>query len=413
MIAEIITIGDELLIGQVVNTNAAFIAGKLTEIGVAVRHMTTVSDEMDQMLDAFRQSWSRADLVIVTGGLGPTHDDITKKGICEFFGTKLVSNDEVRKNVERLVAARNARWTNASEEQTMFPEGAVVLLNRLGSAAGILFERDQKMFIALPGVPYEMISIIDEEAIPLLRTRLKGPALRQLTLRTTGIAESKLAEKLGDIDQLLLGARLAFLPSPTGVRLRITVSDTDPVAAEKRLHDVEKRIRSIAAEYIFGSGTEELEEVLGNLLIRKKLTLAVAESCTGGLIGDRLTDVSGSSFYLKEDIVAYSNEAKIRLLGIRPDLIKEHGAVSREVAEAMAEGVRRGAGTDIGISTTGIAGPTGGNVAKPVGLVWIGYSDSAETTAIRFQYGSDRRRVKERAATAAMELVRRKLLKRG
>ena len=233
MNAEIITIGDELLIGQVINTNAAYIAERLTEIGIPVIRMVTVGDDLATMLESFRAAWERAEVVIVTGGLGPTHDDVTKTAVCEFFGTTLEANEEVRKNVERLVAARNAKWTNASEEQTMFPAGARVLLNRLGSAAGILFERGNRMMIALPGVPYEMKGIVDEEAIPYLRTKIRGPAFRQLTLRTTGIAESRLAERLGDLEQLLQGARLAFLPSPAGVRLRITVVDPDPVRANK------------------------------------------------------------------------------------------------------------------------------------------------------------------------------------
>jgi len=413
MNAEIITIGDELLIGQVVNTNASTIASRLADLGIAVTRMVTIGDEPGPILGAFTEAWSRADLIIVTGGLGPTHDDVTKNAVCDFFGTTLVSNQEVRRNVERLVAARNARWTNASEEQTMFPEGAEVLLNRLGSAAGILFRRDGRTFIVLPGVPYEMTGILDEEVLPLLRTNRTGPQLRQVTLRTTGISESVLAEKLGDLEALLGGARLAFLPAPAGVRLRITVFDEDPVTAEKHLHDVETQIREKAGMHVYGTGSQELEEVVGNLLRRKKLTVAVAESCTGGLIADLLTDVSGSSEYFREGIVAYSNGTKIRRLGVPEELIRLHGAVSREVAEAMASGIRSMAGTDLGVSVTGIAGPTGGSASKPVGLVWIGYSNSAGTTALRFQFGSDRRRIKERAASAALELVRRKVMKAG
>ncbi len=411
MKAEIITIGDELLIGQVVNTNQAYIAEKFTEIGISVERMVTVSDDLDPILDAFREAWNRVDVVAVTGGLGPTHDDITKKAVCQFFGTSLVSRQEVRENIERLLQARNLPWSPASEEQTMFPASATVMLNRLGSAAGILFEKEGKYLIALPGVPYEMTAIVSEEFIPWLTKRLHGPVLRQVTLRTTGISESKLSGLLGDLDALLQGARLAFLPSPAGVRLRATVLDTDAIVAEERLKAVESRIREKAARYIFGSSTNQLEEIVGNLLTEKGLTISVAESCTGGLIADYLTDVSGSSGYFDRSVVAYSNKSKAELLGVPAELIAAYGAVSREVAEAMARGIRAASGTSIGLSTTGIAGPTGAAAEKPVGLVWIGYADEHLSLAVKLNLGNDRRRVKERAATAALDLVRRKLMK--
>ena len=411
MKAEIITIGDELLIGQVINTNQAYIAEKLTGIGISVDRMLTVSDDLEPILGAFREAWSRADVVVVTGGLGPTHDDITKKAVCDFFGTTLVSNKEVRLNIERLLQARNTPWNAASEEQTMFPESGTVMLNRLGSAAGILFEKDEKYFIALPGVPYEMTAIVSEEFIPWLMKRIKGPAIRQLTLRTTGISESNLAGLLGDLDALLQGARLAFLPSPSGVRLRITVQDPDPIAAENRVHSVETSIREKAAKHIFGKGDQELEETVGKLLTRRGLTISVAESCTGGLIADHLTDISGSSGYFDRGVIAYSDKSKSELLGVPAGLITEHGSVSREVAQAMAEGVRRISGTSIALSTTGIAGPTGATATKPVGLVWIGYADEIGSLAVRLNLGNDRRRVKERAVAAALDLVRRKLMK--
>ncbi len=411
MKAEIITIGDELLIGQVINTNQAYIAEKLTGVGISVERMVTVSDELAPILGSFSEAWNRADVIVVTGGLGPTHDDITKKAVCDFFGTRLVSNQEVRVNIERLLQARNAPWNPASEEQTMFPESATVMLNRLGSAAGILFEKEGKYFLALPGVPYEMTAILSEEFLPWLTQRLHGPAIRQITLRTTGISESNLAGLLGDLDTLLKGARLAFLPSPAGVRLRVTVQDHDPVIAEKRLQEVESGIRAKAAKFIFATGTQELEETVGKLLARRKFTISVAESCTGGLIADYLTDVSGSSGYFERGVVAYSNRSKIELLGVPGQLIQEHGSVSREVAEAMARGIRSISGTTIGISTTGIAGPTGATPEKPVGLVWIGYADEGGSLAIKLNLGNDRRRVKERAATAALDLVRRKLMK--
>jgi len=411
MKSEVITIGDELLIGQVINTNQSYIAGKLNETGVTIERMTTVGDEMQPILDAFDHAWKRADVVIVTGGLGPTHDDITKTAVCKFFDSELVSNDEVRSHIEGLLKKRNIGWTAAAEQQTMFPRKAKVVPNSVGTAAGMLFEESGKAFIVLPGVPYEMKEMIDSSVVPLLAARVQNSVIRHLTLRTTGIAESLLAQQLGNIEELLQGAKLAFLPSATGVRLRITVQDKNPTTADRKVQEVEARIRSKVQKYIYGVGEEELEEVLGRILAERGLTLAVAESCTGGLIADRITNVSGSSRYFERGVIAYSNKSKTGLLGVPPVLIEQHGSVSKEVAEAMAEGIRRTAGTDIGLSTTGIAGPTGGTTEKPVGLVWIGYSDTGATLAIKFNFGDHRLRVKERASQAALELVRRRVMR--
>jgi nicotinamide-nucleotide amidase len=274
----------------------------------------------------------------------------------------------------------------------------------------LYFGDDTKSFIVLPGVPYEMKAMMDQSVVPLLVRREGRGAIHHRTLRTTGISESALTQKLGDIDALLQGARLAFLPAPTGVRLRITVHDRTPEAAEQRSGEVEERIRRKVGTYIYGTGMEELQEVLGDLLTRRRLTIAVAESCTGGLIADRLTDVSGSSAYFERGVVTYSNRSKVDLLGVPEAILVTHGAVSKEAALAMAEGVRHSAGTDIGVSTTGIAGPTGGTDEKPVGLVWIGYADVRGSLALKFNFGGPRAVVKERAAQAALELVRRRVM---
>jgi nicotinamide-nucleotide amidase len=272
-----------------------------------------------------------------------------------------------------------------------------------------LFKDEGKYFFVLPGVPLEMKEMVDRSVIPFLEKKSTS-AIRHLTLRTTGIPESLLAQKLGLLDEILRGAQLAFLPSPTGVRLRITVHEENPAQAETRVHEAEKRIRARIEKYVYGTGEEELEDTIGRMLTERKLTLAVAESCTGGLIADRITNVSGSSAYFERGVVAYSNRSKTELLKVPPALIDRYGAVSKEVAEAMAKGVRTVSNTDIGISTTGVAGPTGGSEEKPVGLVWIGYSDAHETLALKFMFGDIRVRTKERAAAAALELLRRRLL---
>jgi nicotinamide-nucleotide amidase len=411
MNAHIITIGDELLIGQVINTNQAFIGEKLSAIGVDIAAMTTVGDDMEAILGVFRRAWESGRVVIVTGGLGPTHDDITKKAVCRFFETDLVSDPSVRSHIEGLLARRNMPWTPAAEDQTMVPRAATVFPNPVGTAPGLRISRGERHFFVLPGVPYEMEVMISGSVIPFLAPLAVTAAIRHRTLRTTGIPESFLAQKLGDLDEILRGQTLAFLPSLTGVRLRITVHATDAGDADRQAAAIEERIRAKIAEYIYGVDEEELEDVVGRMLTLQGKTIAVAESCTGGLIAHRFTNVSGSSAYFERGVVAYSNASKTSLLGVPADVIAAHGAVSKEVADAMAEGIRRSAGASIGLSTTGIAGPTGGTAEKPVGLVWIGYADASGSLALKFTLGEGRARIKERASQAALEIVRRHLLK--
>jgi nicotinamide-nucleotide amidase len=410
MTCAIVTVGDELLIGQIINTNQAYIAEQLNLIGIEISWMITVGDDIQQILAAFQRSWSTHDVVVVTGGLGPTRDDITKKAVCRFFDSELESNEVVRAHIASLLRRRAIPWNVAAEEQTMFPEKAQLIPNPVGTAPGMLFENGPKIFMVLPGVPYEMKEMIDRSVVPMLSRRVHDYAIRHLTLRTTGITESMLSDELGDLDPILGGATLAFLPAITGVRLRISVRDTNAARAQERLTAVETRIREKIERYVYATGTEELEETLGKLLKARGLTIAVAESCTGGLVAHRLTNVSGSSGYFERGIVAYSNATKIDVLRVPREILDAHGAVSREVAEAMATGVRQLAGTSIGLSTTGVAGPTGGTAEKPVGLVWVGYADPDTTLAVKFNFGEGRLRIKERAAQAAMELVRKKIL---
>ncbi|HTR81624.1 MAG TPA: competence/damage-inducible protein A [Bacteroidota bacterium] len=416
MNAEIITIGDELLIGQVINTNQAYLAEKLNTVGVYVERMTTVGDNRGDILSAFESAWNRYDIVCVTGGLGPTHDDITKKVVCEFFKTDLVRSEEVFTSVKKMFAQRNIAWTESAEGQVMVPRSCKVLRNSTGTAPGMMFEENngRKFFVVMPGVPFEMKSIVDEELIPFFAKSNLGSVVRHLTLKTTGIAESTLAGEIGNVDEVIGtdgSTTLAFLPNPLGTKLRITVREKDPEEAEKKLRSAERKIRDRAQKYIYSSDDKDLEDVVGALLVEKGMSLAIAESCTGGMIANRITNVSGSSAYFNRGVVTYSNESKIALLGVSPDMISQNGAVSREVAQAMASGVREHAGVDIGVSTTGIAGPTGGSPEKPVGLVWIGYADAEGVLAMKFNFGDHRLRFKERASQAALELLRRKLLK--
>jgi nicotinamide-nucleotide amidase len=414
MNAEIISIGDELLIGQVINTNQAFIAEQLNRVGISVQRMTTVGDVEAEILDSFQQAFDHADVVTVTGGLGPTHDDVTRAAVCKFMNTDLIVDRQALENIRQLFARRGYPITAVNEDQARVPRGCTVIQNAVGTAPGYFFERENKYFIVMPGVPFEMKAMMENFVVPFFSKNASGLIIRHRTLKTTGIPESFLAERLGKIDELIpptSGVTLAFLPSPMGVRLRITAKARSADNVERLIQNVEHKLRAKAGKYIYGVDEEELEQVVGRLLTERKLTIAVAESCTGGLIADRLTDVSGSSNYFERGFITYSNESKISELGVPRSLIEQHGAVSREVAEAMALGVRTTSNVDLGMSTTGIAGPTGGTPEKPVGLVWIGYSDKQETLAVKFHFGDDRRRVKERASQAALELLRRRLLK--
>ena len=414
MTAEIISIGDELLIGQVINSNQAFIAEKLNSVGVSVGRMVTVGDDVTQIVHAFRDATARFDVVVVTGGLGPTHDDVTRLAVCEFFETGLVRDEEAYQNVLRIFAQRKRAVLAVNEEQALVPQGCTVIQNAYGTAPGYFFSRQGKVFAVLPGVPYEMEAMVQNFMVPYFRARATGKVIRHRTLLTTGIPESTLAHEIGPVDQIFSpaeGVSLAFLPSPMGVRLRISVRAETAERAQALIERVETKLRAKAGKAVYGVDAERLEEVVGRVLRERKLTLAVAESCTGGLLLDRLTDVPGSSAYVDRGFVTYSNASKTAELGVPAELIAAHGAVSKEVVLAMALGARTRAGTDIALATTGIAGPSGATPTKPVGTLWIGYSDSGGTVAREFLLETDRRRFKMRASQAALEMLRRRLLK--
>lgn len=412
MRAEIITIGDELLIGQVINTNASYIGRKLSEIGIKVERIVSVGDVEKEIIEELGYAFNNFDVVILTGGLGPTHDDVTKNAVCKFFNTDLVFNEDVLNQVKEFLAKRGRTEINeANKSQAFVPRKAKIITNYWGTAPGLLFEEQEKIVIVMPGVPKEMIGMMENFVINYLSQKSKGLVIKQRVLKTTGIPEAYLYEKLKDtIEEIEKFCKIAFLPSALGVKIRITVGAKNQNEADNLISEAEKKIRDKVNEYIYGIDDEELEEVVGKLLTEKGLKLAIAESCTGGLIADKITNVPGSSRYFERGIVAYSNDAKIQILRVPEELIKNYGAVSREVAEAMAKGVREISGADIGISTTGIAGPTGATPTKPIGLVWIGYSDKNETFAKEFRFGDDRLENKQRAAQMALEILRRKLL---
>ena len=412
MKAQIISIGDELLIGQTVNTNASFIGEKISDLNIDVVKIGTIGDEEDIILKEFKNAYENSDLIIVTGGLGPTHDDITRSAVVKFFNTELVKNEEVLENIKNLFAKRGRKLTQVNIDQSLVPKNAEVIKNSKGTAPGYWIENEGKIFVVMPGVPYEMKTMMSDFVSEKLKekTGIEQQITKRSILQTTGIPESYLFERLGNLDELLEGAKLAFLPSIYGVKLRLTVQESDEETAKNRLMEIEQKIRSKAGRFIFGKGEETLEEVVGKILKDRELKLAVAESCTGGLIASMITNISGSSAYFERGVVCYSNASKVEILKVDEDTIAEKGAVSQEVAMQMAEGIKSTSGSDIGLATTGIMGPTGATTDKPVGLVYIGYCDEKVCTAKKFMFGEERILNKQRTVQSALDLLRKNIL---
>lgn len=412
MKAHIITIGDEILIGQVVNSNASFIGETLTQLQIEVGSTSVVGDNEAQIKKEFKRALDSNDVVLITGGLGPTHDDVTRKCVVDFFDTELVLNDGILSDIKELFERRGQDLTKINEEQALLPKVAVPIRNLRGTAPGFWIEKGKKVFVCMPGVPYEMKGMMENFVLPKLNEKL-GTKTKQILIKnllTTGIPESFLFDKLGNIDDLLQGAKMAFLPNQFGVRLRITVEEKSIEEAQNKLDEIEQKIRSMVGRFVYGKENDSLESVVAKILLERGLKLAVSESCTGGLISSRLTNISGSSMFFERGIVAYSNAAKVELLHVVEDTIQKYGAVSLEVARQMAEGVKAISGTDIGLSVTGIMGPTGGTAAKPVGMVFIGICDDKICTAKEFRLGDERLLNKDRASQAALEMLRRNLL---
>lgn len=413
MKAKLISIGDEILIGQIVNTNASYLGDKMFSIGIPVEKSVVIGDEEQVLLDELSDSILNFDITIITGGLGPTHDDITKPTLVKFFNDELVSNEKVLEHVKNIFASRNIEMPAVNNEQAMVPKNSEVIWNQNGTAPGHWIEKNNKIIIALPGVPHEMKAMIENILIPKIKDMFNSKMKYfhiQKTFLTTGLGESTLNEKLGNINHLIGESKLAFLPFTEGVRLRINVKGESMEEAENKLNEIERKIRSKAGDYIFGINNESIELKIGNLLRDKKETLSVAESCTGGEISSRIVKVPRSSEYYQGGVCCYSNEEKIKLLRVKSLTLERYGAVSEETAIEMAEGIRKLMNTDYAISTTGIAGPSGGSEEKPVGLVWIGYSDKNKSYARKFLFGEKREINIGRASMRALDILRRELM---
>lgn len=408
--AEIVVIGNEVTSGLVLDTNSNSICNRLLTVGIDVSRVTSVGDAREHIIDAVRQALERVDIVITTGGLGATHDDITKQVLAEMFQSGFKKDPVVEKMVRDIFAARGQVVPPNAYSQCDVPEKAEILYNEKGTAPGFLFRNDMKRVYVLPGVPLEMEYLTGKYILPQLAP-LGKMRIGHRIIKTTGISESGLWEKIGPADPLEKIVTVASLPSHLGVRIRLSAWGEKQEEIDKKLDEAEKFLQARVASHIYGRDDESLEEIVGNLLRCKKLRLAVAESCTGGLIGHRLTNVPGSSDYFMEGAITYSNQAKADRLGVSAGLLRQYGAVSREVALAMAEGIRKTAGIDIGLAVTGIAGPTGSSEEKPVGLTFIAVSDKSGSHCEQFQFHQDRVRNKERAAQAALNLLRLRLTK--
>lgn len=411
MTATLLTIGDEILIGQIVNTNAAWMGERLNLAGVEVRRSVAVGDDEDVIRAALEEALAESEVVLVTGGLGPTHDDLTREALAAHFGRRLREDAATMARIEERFRMRGRPMPERNRVQALVPDGFEVLANDRGTAPGLWFEAPAGRRLAvLPGVPGEMKHLMETHVLPRLAALEGARPIRHRTLHTAGVGESHLAEALGDYAAFLdARTHLAFLPSGGAVRLRITATGEDAPEVDARVERFAAYLRERAGDHLFGEGDTTLEAAVGALLVVRGQTIAVAESCTGGLVLDRLTNTPGSSDYLAGGVVPYSYEAKKALAGVTQALLDEHGAVSEAVARALARGVRERLGSDVAVSTTGVAGPGGGTPEKPVGTVWIGYADADGDFATRHRFTDDRLFNKQLAATTALDLVRRRL----
>lgn len=406
MKSEIITIGDEILIGQILDTNSQYISQALNRAGITVGERTSIGDDVAQIVEALDHALHDYDIVIITGGLGPTMDDITKHTLTRYFGSQLRYDEQVAEHVRTLLARRGIAFNDLNRGQAMVPECCTVLFNAHGTAPGMWFEREGKVVVSLPGVPFEMKHLMEDEVMPRLHKRFALRAIVHRTMITSGIAESMLAERIAEWENALPnGLKLAYLPAPNVVRLRLSAYEVDGESVRAEIDREFEKLYAIIPANIVGFEQASMQELVHNRLIERKQTLAVAESCTGGAIASLFTAQAGASQYFLCGVVSYSNEAKAEVLGVNPDDIKQYGAVSEQVARQMAEGAKRVAHADFAVSTTGIAGPTGGTAQKPVGTVWIGIATPERSFAVLRDCGTDRSQIISRASAYAVALL--------
>lgn len=408
MNAIVITIGDELLIGQVVDTNSAWMGNRLSELGVHVSERMSVSDDGDAIKEAVHRAIQKADLILLTGGLGPTKDDITKVALAEYFGAEMEFHEPTWARIERLFKRWGRSTTPAHRQQCFMPSNAILLENKMGTAPGMLFHINGKDIISMPGVPYEMQYIMEHGVVPLIDGKEGKTTIIHHTIRTAGEGESRIAQAIEDITDLLPGyIKLAFLPGLGQVRLRLSGIGEDSIVLEKEIQSFSNKICARLGDVVYGFGDKTLEEVLGQLCIEKKIRIGTAESCTGGYVSHRITSVPGSSAYYCGSIISYDNSVKVNHLNVSPATLRDHGAVSKETVLEMLQGLLDTMPVDAGISISGIAGPDGGSLGKPVGTIWIACGNKTEQETLLINLGKDRAKNIEYAGIIAMDLLRK------
>ena len=414
MKCEVISIGDELLIGQTINTNASWIGEQINILGFTISHCLVISDLKNDIINALDQAYKRSDIIIITGGLGPTNDDITKHTLTEYFNTSLELDIEIEKNIIDYFTNRNLPILQSNRDQALIPKSCQVLPNSRGSASGMWFEKNGVVFISLPGVPYEMKGIMNDHVFSRLLA-LKGDEniIINKTIRTHGMGESFLAEVIKSWEKKLANEniKLAYLPSPGIVKLRLSIIGKDRKSSEEKLNSYILKLKKLIPEQIYGYDTDTMEGVVSNLLKEKKHTLSTAESCTGGNISKMITSISGSSSFFNGSLVTYTNKSKSQLLDVNDQVIEKHGAVSQQVVEQMAQNVRLKFDSDYGISTSGIAGPTGGTADKPVGTVWIAVASEEKVISKKLNLGYNRERNIHVSSLSVLNLLRLELIK--
>ncbi|TAF08594.1 MAG: CinA family nicotinamide mononucleotide deamidase-related protein [Flavobacteriia bacterium] len=415
MKAAIVTIGDEILIGQIVDTNSSYIAKALDKIGIATHEMLSISDDKQHILDTFHSLQNKVEVIIVTGGLGPTKDDITKKTFCDYFQDSLVENEAVLAHVKSIIEGFYKRpITQINREQALVPTKAKVLFNQLGTAPGMWMEKENTVFVSLPGVPYEMKYLIDNEVIPNLVQKFERPYIVHQTIMTYGRGESMIAEQIEDWENNLPHfIKLAYLPSPGKVRLRLTARGGNEELLKNEIKQQVEKLDLLIGDVIVGYNEDEpIEVVLGRLLTKNNLTISTAESCTGGKIAATLTAVSGASNYFKGSVVSYATETKINVLGIDNEVVEKYGVVSAEVASEMVKSVQKIMTSDYAIATTGNAGPTKGDAQADLGIVYVAIATPNAVFVEEFNFGQPREKVIDRAVSKALELIYKEILKK-
>jgi nicotinamide-nucleotide amidase len=406
MKSTIVTIGDEILIGQILDTNSQYISQALNRIGVVVAERTSIGDSAEQIVATLDRALDRSDIVVITGGLGPTKDDITKHTLARYFNSELVYNSNEGEFIESLLARRGIPFTELNRGQAMVPQCCTVLHNAHGTAPGMWFEKGDKVVISLPGVPFEMKHLIDDSVVPMLSSRFALKSIVHRTMITSGIPESLLAEQIASWeDNLPTELHLAYLPAPNVVRLRLSAYEVDFQSVSRTIDKEFDKLKQIIPQAIVGFEDATVEQLVHSWMIENGKTLSVAESCTGGALAAKFTAMAGASAYFQAGVVSYSNEAKRDILGVNMEDIARYGAVSEAVAIQMAEGALRAGGSDYAVSTTGIAGPTGGSNEKPVGTVWFGVATPKGSFAVMKNCGTDRQQIIDRAVAHAIKLL--------